>query len=416
MKVVLFVAIFALAFAKLAPLKNTNAAERIEGEYVVVYKNAVALKVADRHIVDNNITILHRYRTALNGFHARLTDDEVAAIRTSKYVKYVECNAEVHLWDTRKRGEEVNALKRRQTACVAPYSVNTWGLTRIAEVQPDPDDLYAYPTSGGRGVDAYIIDTGIYNANVDFGGRAKFGYKAEPGWSDEDRNGHGTHVASTTGGLRYGVAPLIDELIGVKVLSDQGSGSWAGVIAGVDWAASQYQVRGKKAVANMSLGGGYMQAINDAVNGAMQLGLVMVVAAGNDNGDACNLSPASAEDVISVGSTTQGPEPQSLDVRSSFSSFGTCLTLFAPGSEITAAWVGSPTATRTISGTSMASPHVCGVSALLLSEGFNSGDIKPELVNTGHKQGIDLSCGGRAVCNQSPNVMLYNLCNVGNTP
>lgn len=223
------------------------------------------------------------------------------------------------------------------------YKADSWGLSRISQRDSNLDSIYSAPETGGKGVTAYIVDTGIYTEHVDFQGRAKFGFKSQsgPGWSDGDGNGHGTHVASTVGGLQWGVAKQVD-LIAVKVLSDQGSGSNAGVIAGVDWATGQHKKNGGPSVANLSLGGGYSSALNAACTAAMKAGLFMVVAAGNENSDACDGSPSSATDVITVGATEAGL-PAKPDVRSYFSNYGACVSIFAPGTDITAAWIGGST-------------------------------------------------------------------------
>jgi len=201
-------------------------------------------------------------------------------------------------------------------------------------------------------------------------------------------------------------------LVAVKVLGDNGSGSNSGVIAGIDYVAKQHKARGKKSTANMSLGGTKSTALNQAVAAAVASGVSFVVAAGNDDANACNYSPASAPDAITVGATdigvTSGTE---VDIRSSFSNFGPCVDIFAPGSLIKAAWIGSTTATRTISGTSMASPHVAGLASLLLGdESLTPKQVKDRLISTGNKNFIDLLCGSDSVCKQSPNVLGYNGC------
>jgi subtilisin family serine protease len=236
---------------------------------------------------------------------------------------------------------------------------------------------------------AYIVDTGIYVEHEDFGGRAKFGFKSDNSWSNTDGNGHGTHVASTTGGTTYGVAKSVD-LIAVKVLSDQGSGPTSGVIAGVDWVTGQSKNQNKKVVANLSLGGAFSSAMNTACNGAVDAGIFMAVAAGNDNGNACSYSPASAAKVTTVGATDIS------DRRSSFSNWGTCVDIFGPGTSITAAWIGSRTATRTISGTSMASPHICGLGALAFSEhhDWDNAKVKDHLIEQSTKNAINMGCTG----------------------
>jgi len=202
-------------------------------------------------------------------------------------------------------------------------------------------------------------------------------------------------------------------VIAVKVLGDNGSGSTAGVIAGVDYVVAQYRQTGKPSTANLSLGGTKSTALNAAVNSAVIEGVVFVVAAGNDNSDACNYSPASAADAITVGATDIGDlNGIDKDVRSTFSNYGRCVDIFAPGTLIKAAWIGSQTATRTISGTSMASPHVCGITALILGRDGNATPKQVlELLNsTASKNMIDLDCISSA-CNQSPNSLVFNGCN-----
>jgi subtilisin family serine protease len=234
----------------------------------------------------------------------------------------------------------------------------TWGLDRIDQAARPLDGQYRYRYSGA-GVYAFIIDTGILAGHVDFGTRRLSGYSVfVDGYGDSDCNGHGTHVAGTVGGATWGVAKTVT-LVPVRVLDCAGSGSWSGVIAGVDWVAGQTGMR--PAVANMSLGGGKSTSVNAAVARAHDQGVTMVVAAGNSNANACNYSPASEPKAVTVGATT------STDARASYSNFGSCLDLFAPGSSITSAWYTSTADTKTISGTSMASPHAAGALALLAS-------------------------------------------------
>ena len=234
---------------------------------------------------------------------------------------------------------------------------------------------YLYEATGGEGVDAYVIDTGINIHHVEFEGRAKWGKTMPANDVDEDGNGHGTHCAGTIASRRYGVAKKAN-LIAVKVLGSNGSGSMSDVVGGVLWASSEaskaaakaraeYAATGytahKGSVANMSLGGGKSKALDDAVNAAVDNGMHFAVAAGNDNKDACNYSPAGAQKAVTVGASTIGDE------RAYFSNWGTCVDVFAPGLSILSTWTGSNTATNTISGTSMASPHTAGMLAYLLS-------------------------------------------------
>ena len=208
---------------------------------------------------------------------------------------------------------------------------------------------------------AYIIDTGIRFTHSDFGGRATSGFDAVDGGSADDCNGHGTHVAGTVGGATYGVAKGV-QLVAVRVLNCQGSGTNAQVVGGIDWVTANAV---KPAVANMSLGGGANSSIDTAVNNSINSGVTYAIAAGNGNAlgqrqNACNYSPARVPNAITVGAT------QNNDAAASFSNFGTCVDIFAPGVNITSSWSTSDTATNTISGTSMATPHVAGAAALLL--------------------------------------------------
>jgi subtilisin family serine protease len=235
----------------------------------------------------------------------------------------------------------------------------TWGIDRIDQRSRPLSGTFTY-TNTGSGVTAYIIDTGINYAHNEFGGRASKGYDSFGG-TGNDCNGHGTHVASTTGGTVYGVAKSVT-LKAVRVLDCNGSGSWSGVIAGVDWVTKNHV---KPAVANMSLGGGANSSVDNAVKNMILAGVGTAVAAGNGNQggraqDACKYSPARVPEAMTIGATT------TTDSKTSWSNYGNCVDWFAPGAGITAAWTGSNTATRTISGTSMASPHTAGVAALYL--------------------------------------------------
>lgn len=284
-----------------------------------------------------------------------------------------------------------------------------WGIARANHHNYSYTNTYTYDyTTGntGNNVDAYIIDTGIYCENNEFTGKTTgsctFGYSSVKnifGVVDEtDGNGHGTHCAGTVAGITYGVAKEAN-LIAVKVLSDAGSGSTSGVISGIDWVTQQSQTTGRRSVANLSLGGGFSQTQNDAIEAATSAGVTMVVAAGNDNSDACNYSPASAPSAVTVGATDK------TNSRASYSNYGSCVDIFGPGSSITSAWIGSPDATNTISGTSMASPHVCGTAAKYLSadNSLTVAEVTSQLLSEASKNEISDVKG-------SPNLMVYGYC------
>jgi serine protease len=381
-----FLALLALAYA--GPLT------------VVVFDHDLSVADLHTHIsaVFGDVKPKYVYDAVLKGFAADLSGLSTAAlskITTHPLYKYMEEDKPVHILQN----------------CQSTHS-DSWGLPRISEREMSLDSEYFFPAQAGEGVTSYIVDTGIYLAHNDFQGRATFGFKAENGWSDTDGNGHGTHVASTVGGLLYGVAKKA-RLVAVKVLSDGGSGSYAGVIAGCNWALNAYLAGSTAGTANLSLGGPYFQALNDALDRAMQQGLFVVVAAGNSNANSCNDSPSSAPDVITVGSTDVSA--QSSDIRSYFSSYGPCVDVWAPGSDITGAWIGSPSASRTISGTSMASPHVCGVATLIYGSNpdLEWDEVTSIITKGSHStQGVvDLNCGSNTICQQSPNAMIFNGCN-----
>ena len=249
-----------------------------------------------------------------------------------------------------------------------------WGLARISHrdaLSFGTYNKYLYSADGGEGVDVYVIDTGTNIKHVDFEGRAHWGKTIPSGDADEDGNGHGTHCSGTVAGKKYGVAKKAN-VYAVKVLRSNGSGTMSDVVKGVEWAAQAHSdtveaaKNGKKkgfkgSTANMSLGGGKSVTLDLAVNAAVDAGIHFAVAAGNDNADSCNYSPAAAENAVTVGASTLADE------RAYFSNYGKCNDIFAPGLNILSTWIGSDHATNTISGTSMASPHIAGLLAYFLS-------------------------------------------------
>ncbi len=266
-----------------------------------------------------------------------------------------------------------------------------WGLARVSHrdtLSFGTYNKYLYAADGGEGVDAYVIDTGTNIEHVDFEGRAKWGKTIPAGDEDADGNGHGTHCSGTVGGHKYGVAKKVN-IYAVKVLRSNGSGTMSDVMKGVEWAAEAHleQVslakKGKRkgfkgSTANMSLGGGKSPSLDQAVNAAVEAGLHFAVAAGNDNADACNYSPASATKAVTVGASALD------DSRAYFSNWGKCVDIFGPGLSIQSTWIGSKTAINTISGTSMASPHLAGLLSYFLSlqpskeSEYGMADITPE--------------------------------------
>jgi serine protease len=310
------------------------------------------------------------------------------------------------------RNDRVKFIEEDQTVslndCVS-QSDEDWGTARINHRDYNRSKTYTYDyTTGhsGANVDAYIVDTGIYCENNDFvnkkTGSCTFGYSSVTniiGQVDEtDGNGHGTHCAGTVAGERWGAAKEAN-LIAVKVLSDRGSGSTSGVIDGINWVAGNAATTGRKSIANMSLGGGFSQVQNDAVASAVDSGVTFVVAAGNDNSDACNYSPASEPSAITVAASDIN------NARASYSNYGSCIDLFGPGSSITSAWIGSPDATNTISGTSMASPQVCGTGAKFLSadSSLTPATLTQKILDDASRDEISDVKG-------SPNLMAYGYC------
>ncbi|WP_216587016.1 S8 family peptidase [Streptomyces brasiliscabiei] len=322
---------------------GANAENAIKGSYIVTLKESLPFRAASakgRAVATRyGAEVEQTYKKALNGYATEMTEAEAKRLAADPAVAAVAANKTVHMSDT-------------QTGA-------TWGLDRIDQADLPLDSSYTYPSSAGSGVTAYIIDTGVRITHTDFGGRASYGYDAvDDDSTADDGNGHGTHVAGTVAGTTYGVAKAAD-IVAVRVLDDDGSGTTAGVVAGIDWVTDNAQF---PAVANMSLGGSADSTLDAAVANSIAAGITYAVAAGNDNANAAGYSPARVASAITVGAST------SADARSSFSNYGSSLDIFAPGSSITSASNSSNTATATYSGTSMASPHVAGAAAVYLGE------------------------------------------------
>lgn len=356
----------------------------VEDQYIVVLKDETPSVQAREALLQNFATqhggeLIRTYVAALNGGVIRMNEAKAKALANHPFINYIEQDSVIQL--------------------IVPMGTTTqnpspsWGLDRIDQHSLLLNSTYSY-TNDGEGVNAYVIDTGIRISHSEFNGRATLGYDVIKGNSrGGDCNGHGTHVAGTIGGSKYGVAKKVN-LIAVRVLNCQGSGTTSGVIAGIDWVTKNVT---HPAVANMSLGGGASVSLDTAVSNSVNAGISYAVAAGNSSQDACVSSPSRVPSAITVGATDQ------TDTRPSWSNFGNCLDLFAPGVSIKSAWIGSDTATNTISGTSMATPHVTGVVALKLqgTQGVTPGEISAELIDKSTKDAV-LNAG-----NNSPNRLLF---------
>ena len=347
----------------------------IAGSYIVVYKSDVAdvdgesQRIASKH----GGKVKHTYKAALRGMAIELSDAEVTALRAEPSVAYVE-------------QDQTMSINTTQSGA-------TWGIDRIDQRALPLSGTYTYGADG-TGVTVYIIDTGINFTHVEYAGRASTGVdEVTPGGNAADCNGHGSHVSGTVGGTTYGVAKNV-RLVAVRVLDCSGSGSTSGVIAGIDWVTAN---RVLPAAANMSLGGGFSSSLNTAVQNSTASGVSYAIAAGNSTADACNTSPASAPSAITVGAT------DNTDTFASFSNYGTCVDINGPGVNITSAWYTSNTATNTISGTSMATPHVAGAAALYLQTNptATAQQVRDALVSNGTANVI------KSIGPGTPNILLY---------
>lgn len=322
----------------------------VDGSYLVTFTNSVArtdIPAAAQALAKKHAgSLRYTYTAALRGFAVRMTEEDAKKLAADPSVARVEADAVAYAVDTQTN----------------PPS---WGLDRVDQRDLPVDQRYTYATTAPN-VNAYIVDTGIRMSHRDFGGRAVSGYD----FIDNDSNasdcqGHGTHVAGTVGAGSYGVAKAV-KLIGVRVLNCQGTSgdTWAPVLAGIDWVTKN---AARPAVANMSIGGGKTQSVNDAVTSSISSGVTWVVAAGNNNADSCAYSPSSAPAAITVGATNSRDARATGWSNGQGSNYGSCLDIFAPGDSIVSTSNSGDSASQSMSGTSMASPHVAGAAALLLA-------------------------------------------------
>ncbi|MGW2817509.1 S8 family serine peptidase [Streptomyces sp. NPDC001415] len=331
-------------FAGATPAEGTvyglNAKDAVDGSYIVLLDKAATAESKRKLAEEYGGTLQRDYSSSLNGFSASgLSETDAKRLAADPSVGKVVQNKKFHI-----SAEQAN-----------PPS---WGLDRIDQADTKGDGKYTYPESAGDGVTAYVIDTGVRISHKDFGGRASYGFNAvDNNDKADDGNGHGTHVAGTIAGAEHGVAKKA-KIVAVRVLDNQGSGSTEQVVAGIDWVTKNHK---GPSVANMSLGGTADPALDAAVQKAIASGVTFGIAAGNESADAGNSSPAHVKEAITVASSTKD------DKQSDFSNFGSVVDIYAPGSDITSDWNTSDSATNTISGTSMATPHVVGAAAVYLA-------------------------------------------------
>lgn len=387
----------AAALPKVRQVRNLNNPNRLRGEFIVV------LHPADTE--SNNVAYASSVAAKMIGISSKI--NVIKSFTNLKHpMLYVKTTDEAVMNQLFQLSEvsfiESNLYELMIEQCQSQETTDTlWGLSRVSSVERPSyaTATYSYSSSDGRGVRVYVLDTSVRLSHNDFDGRGEFGYNAVGG-SNDDNNGHGTHCAGTVLGTLYGVAKGAT-VVAVKVLSDAGFGSTAGIIDGINFMVGDVALKGVPGVGSMSLGGGANSAMDEAVNDANAAGVPVVVAAGNSNANACNYSPARASGAITVGATTIS------DGLSSFSNYGTCVDILAPGSNILSAYIGDDDDSATLSGTSMACPHVAGEVAAFLSENPQAtpAQVKAHLDSSSTKDAIDLRG-----TSGTPNYLQYSSC------
>ncbi|MGD9590041.1 MAG: S8 family serine peptidase [Pyrinomonadaceae bacterium] len=365
--------------------KLKRSANPVPNRYIVAL-NADAMRSEGEEAPDAAARLTAKYggavdkvfRNAIQGFSVEMTEKAAHALSSDPNVLFVE---------------EDSYISVAEAQASAP-----WGLDRVDQRNVPLDQTYNY-TKTGNGVNVYVVDTGIRVTHEQFQGRASVVYDSiGDGQNGNDCHGHGTHVASTIGGVTYGVAKNVS-LYGIRVLGCNGIGTTATAIEGIDWLTANRQL---PAVANMSMGGWGSDIMDSSVQGAINSGITFVVAAGNNNGSACNYSPARLSTAITVGASTQA------DARASFSNYGSCVDLFAPGISIPSAWAWNDTAVHTVSGTSMAAPHVSGAVALYLEDNQSAAPSDAFTAIMGEATDGEME----SMSDGSPNMMLFTAPNV----
>ncbi|KAL2063402.1 hypothetical protein VTL71DRAFT_5207 [Oculimacula yallundae] len=376
-------AVFAAPAPANLKIRNLDARDVVKDSYIVVYQKDISAEAFSSHLEEVKSLTSKRDVGGVGatydigdfkGYQITVDATTLGEIAQSPDVAYIEKDQKVY------------------ASALTSQSSSTWGLGRISHRNQD-STTYIYDSTAGAGTTVYVVDTGILTTHSQFGGRASFGANFADS-SNTDGNGHGTHCAGTIGGSTYGVAKAA-KLVAVKVLGSDGSGTNSGVISGIQWVGNN---AGANSVLSMSLGGGASSAVNTAVRNTIAKGITVVVAAGNDNANAANYSPASETLAITVGAIDIN------DNRASFSNYGSVVDIFAPGVNILSSWIGSNSATNTISGTSMACPHVAGLAAYLIAlEGLSS----PAAVQSRIKA---LGTSGKVISpgSGSPNLIAYN--------